>query len=373
LGKPRDETMTPLHPLLRIFMGIMNLIYPNHSTSVTANQTTQTSDSIVLVESPILSDYYSRDSTSETIVYSDSSLNTISHSTDSSNSDGNSITNTSQQGGYNIYLTERVSNPPKKKNYDIPLTDVSAQAKSIRLITGHTAETLPKGTFELTIQHRFGELSSGAENLYGIDNLNSMRIGFDFALGNRITVGVGRSSMRATYNSYMKWRLWGNPQSKFSLTYLADAALDGRESSLWGVDPFFYSHRLAYTHQLIAAFQIGKKLVFGVSPTIVHINLVDQTGYSNDIPAIQGYLRRSFGKKIAFTAEGSYVPQGIVSNPIKTQPTVGFGFEYFTPRHAFQISLTNSRSLNESYFLITDATSTSFSNFCLGFNLVRRW
>jgi hypothetical protein len=347
--------MTAINPLLRFFMGLMNLIYPNTNTKAVAMPITTTDSAYVINSIP-----NNQDSVVREIAYDTGTVSTTSN-----NSEGSStITNT-------IPKTNKSS--PKKKNYDIPLTDASAQAKSIRLITGHTAETLPKGTFELTIQHRFGELNSGAENLYGIDNLNSMRIGFDYALGNRFTVGVGRSSMRATYNSYMKWRLWGNPQSKFSLTYLADAALDGRESSAWGVDPFFYSHRLAYTHQLIAAFQLGEKLVIGVSPTIVHFNLVDQTGYSNDIPAIQGYLRRSFGKKMAFTAEGSYVPQGIVTNPIKTLPTVGFGFEYFTPRHAFQISLTNSRSLNEPYFLITDATSTSFSNFCLGFNLVRRW
>ncbi len=309
--------MTAINPLLKFFVGLMNLIYPNHSVATTNNSAVSAPDTMLVVE--------------------------------------------------------QVSHPTKKKNYDIPLTDASAQAKSLRLITGHTTETLPKGTFELTIQHRFGEISSGAENLYGIDNLNSMRIGFDCALGNRVTVGLGRSSMKATYNSYMKWRIIGSPEKKFNLTYLADASLDGRSSSSWGVTPFFYTHRLAYTHQLIASMQLGEKLVIGVAPSVVHFNLVDRIDYSNDIPLIHAYIRRSFGKKIAFTAEGSYIPQGIIPNPTKTDPTVGFGFEYFTPRHAFQISLTNSRSLNEPYFLISDATSSSISNFCLGFNLVRRW
>jgi Membrane bound beta barrel domain (DUF5777) len=132
--------MTAINPLLKFFMGLMNLLYPNGSNTATQNSTQQNSDSIVVVQQMNPTD------------------TTTSH-------------------------------PPKKKNYDIPLTDASAPAKSLRLITGHTAETLPRGTFELTIQHRFGEISSGAENLYGIDNLNSMRIGFDFALGNRLTVG----------------------------------------------------------------------------------------------------------------------------------------------------------------------------------------
>ncbi len=264
--------------------------------------------------------------------------------------------------------------PNEKNEADKPLTQTAAQAQSLRLITGHTAATLPKGSLELAIQHRFGVIGSGAYNLYGLDNFNSMRIGVDYGLGKRITVGTGRSSYRKTYNSYFKWRFIGKPESKFNLTYVADAAIDGRSRADWSnLDPFFQTHRLFYTHQLIASLQLTDGLVVSVSPTVVHANLVSKAAYSNDIPVISWYVRQRVIPKFALTAEGSTILSSIVPVQAKNNATLGFGFEYFTPQHVFQINLTNSRALNEAYFLVDNPSSVLLNDFCLGFNLIRRW
>jgi|1048.fasta_scaffold01603_7 hypothetical protein len=275
----------------------------------------------------------------------------------------------------NSAKSQEIAEKPKKEkpNYNVPLTEAPSNSKSLRLITGHTSSTLPKGTFEFVIQHRFGELNEGAENLFGLDNFNSVRLGFDWALGNRITIGAGRSSRGKMFNSYFKWRMIGSPRTKFNLTYLANTDIDGRKTSDWGVSPFFFSHRLAYTHQLIFSQQFGEKLVIGVAPTLVHFNLVDLNNQSNDIPYVNAYVRRTLSPKMALTFEGSTLINGIVNTPEKSNPTLGFGFEYFTPKHTFQINLTNSRSLYESGFLTQNPTSTSMNQFCLGFNLIRRW
>ena len=254
-----------------------------------------------------------------------------------------------------------------------PLTKVKAQAQSLRLITGHTAATLPEGSFELAIQHRFGELNSGAYNLYGLDNFNSMRIAADFGVLDRLTLGVGRSSYRKTFNGYLKWRFFGQAESKLVLTYLADVAIDARARSDWNLEPFLQSHRLFYTHQLIASIQVNKGLLISVSPTIVHANLVSQHNYSNDMPVLSGYIRQQIIPKFALTAEASVMIPGILSVKPKNHPTIGVGFEYFTPKHAFQINLTNSRALNEAYFLTDNPSSTLLGDFCMGFNLIRRW
>ena len=105
--------------------------------------------------------------------------------------------------------TKAESSNPAENNQ--PLTKTHIQSKSLRLITGQTTSTLPKGTFELAIQHRFGALSSGSENLFGLDNYNSVRIGFDYGISKRFTAGFGRSSLRKTWNAYGKWRFIGKP------------------------------------------------------------------------------------------------------------------------------------------------------------------
>jgi hypothetical protein len=91
------------------------------------------------------------------------------------------------------------------------------------------------------------------------------------------------------------------------------------------------------------------------------------------MPIVSSYARLQLIPKLALTAEASAIVQGINNPYEKSTPTYGVGFEYFTPRHVFQINLTNSRSMNEPYFLVTDPTSAGIDQFCLGFNLIRRW
>ena len=256
---------------------------------------------------------------------------------------------------------------------DKPLTQTAAQAQSLRLITGHTAATLPKGSFELGIQHRFGEINSGAYNLYGLDNFNSMRISADYGITDRITAGIGRSSYRKTYNGYLKWRFLGAPESKFNLTILSDIAVDARARADWNLEPFKQSYRLFFTQQLIASWQVNKGLLLSISPSLVHANLVSQRSYSNDMPVVSGYIRQQIIPKFALTAEGSVLINSITTVKPKSNPTIGFGFEYFTPQHAFQINLTNSRALNEPFFLTDNPNPIQLGDFCLGFNLIRRW
>lgn len=254
-----------------------------------------------------------------------------------------------------------------------PLTQMAAQAKSLRLITGHTAATLPKGTLEIAIQHRFGELNSGAYNLFGLDNFNSMRIGVDVGITDRLTIGGGRSSNRKTYNAYAKYRIIGLPEGKFNITYVADMAIDARLRSDWNEESLQNMHRVFYTHQLVASWQITDNWVVAILPTIVHANLVSQTNISNDMPILAWYVRKQVIPKMALTAEGSTRLQFLNTKTAKINPTLGFGFEYFTPRHVFQINVTNSRALNEAYFLTDNPKSTRMDEFCLGFNLIRRW
>ncbi len=54
-------------------------------------------------------------------------------------------------------------------------------------INGHSMEFIGKGVLDVRILHRFGELNSGAKNLFGLDEAN-MRLCFDYGLTNNLTI-----------------------------------------------------------------------------------------------------------------------------------------------------------------------------------------
>ncbi len=254
-----------------------------------------------------------------------------------------------------------------------PVLDLNIKSKSLRIINGHSSAVLPKGSFEISIAHRFGQVSTGIDNLWGVDNLSSNRIGFDYGATKKLTVGAGRSSYYKTFNGYAKYALLGDYASKFNLTYVVDMAVDGRATSDWNLNPFYFTHRINYTHQLIASYAFHPNLLIGFTPTVVHMNLVDGLNMNNDIPVMGGYVRLALNKHVNVTLEANKITSFGMDLPVKSNPTVGLGLEVFTPKHAFQISLSNSRMLNEPYFMVTDQVPNTFGQFCLGFNIVRRW
>lgn len=254
-----------------------------------------------------------------------------------------------------------------------PIVDLPIHLKSNRIINFQSTTVLPKGSLEVSIQHRFGKISGGMDQLWGIDNLNSMRIGVDYGVTKDFTLGAGRSSLNKTYNSYLKYRLIGKNSANFQMTYLFDMMIDGRSTNDWGLTPFYFTHRLNYTHTLSASIKITDQVFIGVSPTVVHFNLVDGINDENDIFVAAAYIRAKLLRKLFLTAESSKIVPISENVPQNINPSFGLGIEYYTPKHVFQISFSNTRSLNEPYVMASDQPASGLSNFCLGFNIIRRW
>src|ERR1700689_494020 len=70
---------------------------------------------------------------------------------------------------------------------------VTGTFKATHIVNMQTVEGPAKGALIFLIQHRFGTLNSGAYNFFGLDNA-TLRLGFDYGLSDRLTIGVGRSS-----------------------------------------------------------------------------------------------------------------------------------------------------------------------------------
>ena len=87
----------------------------------------------------------------------------------------------------------------------VPVTEkVSGAFKSTRVINAHSVEMLHRHNLDFRIMHRFGFISSGVKQLYGLDNA-SMRISFDYGLSDNTTIGFGRSTFRNKNYTTVNW------------------------------------------------------------------------------------------------------------------------------------------------------------------------
>ena len=81
-----------------------------------------------------------------------------------------------------------------------------ATFKGTRLVNLHTVETLGKGALEFRIAHRFGPLSSGADGFYGLDGPATIQLRLDYAVTDRLLVGIGRSSEKKIVDGFVKYK-----------------------------------------------------------------------------------------------------------------------------------------------------------------------
>lgn len=241
----------------------------------------------------------------------------------------------------------------------------------IRLVNGHTTQTLPAKKLEFCIQHRFGPFSSGGANFYGLDQ-STIRLGLDYGITDQLTVGLGRSSFSKTYNVFAKLALTDeNKGGLFNTTLLSDMNINGAKNTS-AYSPYYFSHRLNYTHQIIFSKTLLKQRLFlQCSPTVIHRNFTDSIKDPNDLLAMVMSARVKITSKISLTGEYNYL---FYHDYRKSRyPAAGMGIELYTAGHIFQITFANTTSMNEANYMLADNGNFAKGRFGLGFNIVRRW
>jgi hypothetical protein len=259
-----------------------------------------------------------------------------------------------------------VKKPAREKVYDTFF--------GTRLINGHSIETNPKGTFAFLIAHRFGRVNSGFFQFFGLDQA-SVRFGFEYAILDNLQIGFGRSTYRATWDGFVKYRFLEQTSVKrqipLSISAFVSASLDGRKYLYPDQRTTPFAQRMAYTYQLLIARKFTKWLSVQLMPTLVHRNFVESAKDKNlvFVPGIGARFRVS--PSVAILGEYYYRVGDGNNNGYRNSAAIGVDIN--TGGHVFQIQLTNSQAMFESAFLRQTTGNILKGDIHLGFNIVRTW
>ncbi len=246
---------------------------------------------------------------------------------------------------------------------------ITGAFKSTRVINAHSIEMLHKRNLDVRIMHRFGFISSGVKQLYGLDNA-AMRISFDYGLTDNTTIGFGRSTFRKELDLFVKTRIvqqsTGVGAMPVSLV-VAAGDLVWTEESFNMVKPNF-SDRSSYYVQLILGRKFSSIFSLQLSPILVHSSTAVNTGDDKTIFAMGGGARFKVSKRMALTLDYHH-PFGVL-NQINTDP-LSVGLDIETGGHVFQLQFSNATGMNERAY-ITQTTGNFFKgDIRFGFNLSR--
>jgi opacity protein-like surface antigen len=244
--------------------------------------------------------------------------------------------------------------------------------KATRIVIGQSVINPPKGNMVFLITHHFGAINTGYDNLFGLKQA-TIRIGAEYGLTDWLGFGAGLNTLKNTWDGFIKFRALrqstGARKMPINLTLFASTAI---YTTKWENPDRtnYFTSRMSYAFQVMLARKFGQWFTLQVTPSMVHINMVNSNKDHNDIFTLGAGGRVKVSKRVSVNAEYHYLfPHQIYSYDAYSSLSVGVDIE--TGGHVFQIFLTNSMGEFEESFLPETTGTWGKGQIFLGFNITR--
>lgn len=243
--------------------------------------------------------------------------------------------------------------------------------KASRIMNTHSIKQPNKGEMEFRISHRFGKINGGSYELWGLDQA-TIHFSLEYNPIERLTVGLGRSNYKKTYDGFAKYSIFkqqtGKRNTPLFLTYFGSTEISSTKTE---VPDFKGEHRMRFTHQLLIARKFSKRLSIQITPTLIHKNLVETPDMHNNIMAIGFGGRYKITKRLSFNWDTYWVDHGPMPEGISYFMPLTIGVDLETGGHVFQILLSNSLPMREAGFITETMGEWGKGDIHLGFNISR--
>jgi hypothetical protein len=252
-----------------------------------------------------------------------------------------------------------------------------------RIINSHSVETLDKGTWDVRIGHRFGDMATpGAEKtFFGLDNSADITIGTDYAITDNMLVGIYRNKGAGPYSQLLqgnfKYKVFDQRDEKpFTLAANANMFYTIMGSSTDSTSVTYFNkaaHRASYFTQLVLARNLKDKVSFQLNVGLLHRNLVSFDDDNTNL-ALGGVVKFKLAKKMSLVGEYNHLfRKSNIINEIEYVDPIGIAVEFKTFAHVFQLNFTNSRGFGEVQYLAYTASKWSNGEIRLGFTISRHF
>jgi hypothetical protein len=254
----------------------------------------------------------------------------------------------------------------------------AATFKYTHVIDGQSVENLPARVLDVRILHRFGPLSSGLYNFFGLDySPFNVKIGFEYGITNNFMIGIAHSGYNKTYDAFFKLRLLqqstGGIKSPVTISFVPTIAVSTLKPSQ--IDPAVKSDpttgikRASYVLQLLVARKFSEGFALQLMPTFVHADNISFFHDKPDIFAIGIAGRQKLSKRINFNVEYYYQLPDMKAPGAHN--VLSFGINIGTGGHVFELLFSNSFGLTEKSFITETSGRWDNADALFGFNISR--
>ena len=258
-------------------------------------------------------------------------------------------------------LKELEADKPKKKDIEL------SAFKGMQICTMQSTKMAAKGEFYFLISHRFGDLTNGLDNFFGLDNALT-KIGGLYGVTNGLTLGFSRQTYHKIYELTVKYKFANQEVDGFPFTIVGFNTLDINSELKTALYPDLkFNNRLAFTTQLPISRKFSESFSLQINPIYVHKNLYDIATEKKDQVLLGIGGRYKLTKRLSLNAEYARL-LGKVSDKIYNDPlTVGLDIE--TGGHVFQLVFSNSQPMNDVSYFTNGTGNWASKGIYFGFNV----
>jgi hypothetical protein len=229
--------------------------------------------------------------------------------------------------------------------------------KAPTVVLLNSVKNLYKNTLYMTIYHTFGSVNTGINELFGLDVSANIRLGLDYGITDRFSIGIGRTRYNKSIDGRFKYTLLSqthNNSNPVQIAMAGDISLNTQKKAFPG--PYKFSDKLGLMYMFMLARKFSNELSIQIAPSYVHFNKV-LPGEQNNFWSFGMSGRYKLTDHTSLAIE--YVP--VLNKPGNIKNTVSIGLNIETGSHVFQIFLSNSE-----YYTPQDVIRYTKDNFWAG-------
>lgn len=246
-----------------------------------------------------------------------------------------------------------------------------AAFKGLQIANMQSTKLPAKGEWYMLVSHRFGDLSEGFNNFFGLDNALT-KFGGIYGVTNWLSVGATRHTYNKTYEVTAKYKMANQQVNGFPVTIVGYNTMDINSALEKEVYPNLqFSDRLAFTTQLLVSRKVNEKLSVELGLINVYKNLYDDSIEQQNVFSAAGGLRYKIAKRMSVNLEyaARVITEEKAIDPYHNPLTVGLDIE--TGGHVFQLVFSNSQPMNDVAVFSTASGDWNKGKIYFGFNMYR--
>ncbi|MBC7440789.1 MAG: hypothetical protein H7250_12510 [Flavobacterium sp.] len=262
-------------------------------------------------------------------------------------------------------LKELNENKSTKKEIEI------AAFKGLQICTMQSTKLAAKGEYYFLISHRFGDLTNGLNNFFGLDNAYA-KIGGLYGITNWLTIGLSRQTYNKTFETSLKYKFADQEVNGFPVTITGYNTLDINTKLSTDLFPDLkFSNRLGFSTQLPISRKFSNSFSLELNPIYIHKNLYDliPNTEKKDNFLLGAGGRYKLTKRLSLNLEYATRLNSSENNVYHNPVSLGLDIE--TGGHVFQLLFSNNQFMNDVAYFTNAKGQFGESGIFFGFNLYR--